>query len=58
MKKKLQERFTKKNGRKLIRPNLKQKKLLREKVLNCMSNEKTMIIHLIAVQIKKYLYIK
>ena len=58
MKKKLQERFTKKNGRKLIRPNLKQKNLLREKVLNCMSNEKTMIIHLIAVQIKKYLYIK
>ena len=58
MKKKLQECFTKKNGRKLIRPNLKQKKLLREKVLNCMSNEKTMIIHLIAVQIKKYLYIK
>ena len=43
----------KKNCKKLIKNNLEQKKYLKEKVINCMSNEKGMIIHLIVGLIKK-----
>ena len=49
MVKKLLEVFIKKNCKKLV----KNKKLLGEKVINCMSNGKDMIIVLIVGLIKK-----
>ena len=45
----------KKNCKKLIKKNLEQRKYLKEKVINCMSNEKGMIIVLIVGLIKKTL---
>ena len=56
MVKKLLEVFTKKNYKKLVKKNLEQKKYLKEKVINCMSNGKSMIIVLIVELIKKILY--
>ena len=41
---------------KLVKKNSEQKKYLKEKVINCMSNGKDMIIHLIVGLIKKTLY--
>ena len=46
----------KKNCKKLVKKNLEQKKYLKEKVINCMSNGKDMIIVLIVGLIKKKLY--
>ena len=43
----------KKNFKKLVRKNAEQKKYLKEKVINCMSNGKDMMIHLIVGLIKK-----
>ena len=42
----------KKNCKKLIKKNLEQKKYLKEKMINYMSNEKDIIIHLIVGLIK------
>ena len=56
MVKKLLEHFMKKNCKRLIKKNLEQKKYLKEKVINCMSNGKDMIIHLIVGLMKKTLY--
>ena len=46
----------KKNCKKQIKNNLEQKKCLKEKVMNCMSNGKDTIINLIVGSIKKTLY--
>ena len=46
----------KKNFKKLIRKNAEQKKYLKEKVINCMSNGKDMIIYLIVGLIKNNSY--
>ena len=53
MVKKLLEHFIKKNYKGLINKNLEQKKLLRKKVINYMSNGKVKIVHLMAGLIKK-----
>ena len=45
--------FMKKNCKKLVKKNLEQKKYLKEKVTNCMSNRKGMVIVLIVGLIKK-----
>ena len=50
---KLLEVFIKKNCKKLVEKNLGYKKYLKEKVINCMSNRKDMIIVLIVGLIKK-----
>ena len=47
------ENFMKKNYKRLIKKNLEQKKQLKEKMINQMSNGKVMIIRLIAELIKK-----
>ena len=47
----------KKNCKKLVKKNLEQKKYLKEKMINCMSNGKGMIIHLIVGLIKKISYV-
>ena len=52
MVKKLLEVFMKKNSKKLFKKNLECKKYLKEKVMNCMSNGKSMIIVLIVGSIK------
>ena len=49
------EVFMKKNCKKLVKKNLEQKKYLKEKVINCMSNGKGIIIVLIVGLIKKTL---
>ena len=41
---KLLEVFTKKNCKKLVNKNSEQKKYLKEKAINCMSNGKGMIL--------------
>ena len=46
----------KKNYKKLVKKNLEQKKYLKEKMINCMSNEKGMIAVLIVGLIKKASY--
>ena len=46
----------KKNDKKLVKKNLEQKKYLKVNVINCMSNEKGVIIVLIAGLIKKILH--
>ena len=56
MVKKLLEVFMKKNCRKLVKKNLKQRKYLKEKVENCTSNGKDIIIVLIVGLIKKVSY--
>ena len=56
MVKKLLEVFTLKNCKKLVRKNLELKKYLKEKVMNCTSNGKSMIIVLIVGFIKKISY--
>ena len=56
MVKKLKEAFTKKNCKKIIKKNLEQKKYLKEKAINCMSNGKAIIIFLIVGLMKKTLY--
>ena len=45
----------KKNFKKLVKKNLEQKKYLKEKMINCMSNGKGMIMVLIVGLIKKTL---
>ena len=55
MVKKLLGVFTKKNCKKLVKKNLEWKKYLKEKVINCMSNGKGIIIVLIVGLIKKTL---
>ena len=55
MLKKLFEVFMKKNCKKLVKKNLEQKKYLKEKVINYMSNGKDVIIVLIVGLIKKIL---
>ena len=47
--------FMKKNCKKLVRKNSEQKKCLKEKVINCTSNGKGMIVVLIVGLIKKIL---
>ena len=54
--KKLLEYFIKKNYKKEINKDLEQKKSLKEKEINYMSNGKDMIICLIAGLIKMILY--
>ena len=56
MVKKLLEVSMKKNYKKLVKKNLEEKKCLKEKVINFVSNGKDMIIVLIAGLIKKKLY--
>ena len=56
MVKKLLEVSMKKNYKKLVKKNLEDKKCLKEKVINFVSNGKDMIIVLIAGLIKKKLY--
>ena len=56
MMKKLLEVFMKKNCKKLVKKNLKYKKYLKEKLINCMSNGKDMVVVLIVGLIKKVLY--
>ena len=56
MVKKLLEVFMKKSCKRLIKKNLEQKKYLKEKVINYMSNGKGMIIVLIVGLIKKIFY--
>ena len=46
----------KKNCKKLVKKNLEWKKYLKERVINCMSNGKDTIIHLIAGLIKNTSY--
>ena len=46
----------KKNCKKLIKKNLELKKYSKEKVINCMSNGKGMIVHLIVGLIKDFIY--
>ena len=53
---KLMEVFMKKNYKKLVKKNLEQKKYLKEKMINCMSNEKGMIAVFIVGLIKKTSY--
>ena len=53
MVKKLLEVFIKKNCNELVKKNLEQKKYLKEKVINYMSNGKGIIIYLIVRLIKK-----
>ena len=55
MVKKLLEVFMKKYCKKIVKKNLEQKKCLKEKVINYMSNGKDMIFHLIVGLIKKTL---
>ena len=55
MVKKLFEHFTKKNWKRQTKKNLEQKNLLKENVINYISNEKVLIIHLINGLIKKIL---
>ena len=45
----------KRNCKKLVKKSLKQKKYSKEKVINCLSNGKDMIIHSIVGLIKKIL---
>ena len=45
----------KNNYKKLAKRNLEQNKYLKEKVINCMSNEKDTIIHLIVGLTRKIL---
>ena len=52
----LLEVFMKKNCKKQIKKNSEKKKYLKEKAINCMSNGKDTIIHLIVGLIKKTLY--
>ena len=52
-KKKMLEVFMKKNCKKLVKKKSEQKKHLKEKVINSMSNGKDMIIHLIVGWIKE-----
>ena len=56
MVKELLEVSMKKNCKKVVKKKLEQKKQLKEKVMNCMSNGKGMIIHLIVGLIKKASY--
>ena len=56
MVKKLLEVFMKKNCKKLVKKNLEYKRYLKEKVINCMSNGKDMIIVLIVGLMKKILH--
>ena len=56
MAKKLLEVFMKKNCKKLVKKNLEKKKYLKEKVINCTSNGKGIIIVLIFGLIKKISY--
>ena len=58
MVKKLLEHFVKKKCKKVVRKNLEQKKYLKEKVINCMSNGNDMIMNLIDGLIKKIKYKK
>ena len=53
MVKKLLEHVTKKNYKRLINKNLGEKKWLKEKMIDFMSNGMVMIVHLIAGLIKK-----
>ena len=46
----------KKNCKKLVNKNSEQKKYLKEKVTNCMSNGKDLTIHLVLELIKKTSY--
>ena len=46
----------KKNCKRLIKKSLEQKKYLKEKAINYMSNGKAIIIHLIAELIEKIYY--
>ena len=55
MVKQLLEDFIKKNFKKLVKKNLEQRKCLKEKEINCTSNGKGMIIHLIVRLMKKIL---
>ena len=55
MGKKLLEVFMKRNCKKVVNKNLEQKKYLKEKVINCMTNGKGMIIVLIVRLLKKTL---
>ena len=55
MVKKLFEHSTKKNWKRQTKKNLEQKNLLKENVINYISNEKVLIIHLINGLIKKIL---
>ena len=57
MVKKILEVFMKKNCKKLVKKNLEYKKCLKEKVINCMSNGKDIIIHLTVGLIKKISYV-
>ena len=52
----LLEVFMKKNWKKLGKKNLEYEKYLKEKVINCTSNGKDTITHLIVGLIKKNLY--
>ena len=52
MVKKLLEYFMKKNCKRLIKKNLEEKKLLKERAINYVSNGKVIIIHLISGSIK------
>ena len=49
-------RFCKKNCKRLIKMNVEQKMYLTEKVINCMSNGKDIVIVLIVGLIKNNLY--
>ena len=48
--------FYKKKCKKLVKMNSEQKKCLKEKVINCMSNGKDMMIHIKVGLMKKTLY--
>ena len=48
--------FYQKNYKNLVKKNAEQKKCLKEKVINCMSNGKDMMIHIKAGLMKKTLY--
>ena len=56
MVKNLLEVFIKKNCKKLVKKISQYKKYLKQKVINCMSNGKGMIVVLIVGLIKKTLY--
>ena len=53
---KLLEVFTKKNCKKLVNKNSEQKKYLKEKAINCMSNGNGMTVVLIVGLIEKISY--